>query len=93
MKPFPLEPVQVGSLHFRWVESQLDREVQDRSVRRGQARLAVISFDLLDLVLVHTCAMEILPMSFNSVEAVIRPGNHDGDHFALSSAEFPSFMH
>ena len=89
----PLQPLQVRSLHSRRVESQLDREIQNHGVLCGESGLPVISFDLLDLSQIHTCVMEILPMSFNSVEAVIRPGNHDCDHLALSPAEFSAFMH
>jgi hypothetical protein len=54
---------------------------------RSELGTVVVVLDVLGQLLILRLGTEILSVSFDSIEAVIGPGNHRRQHFALGAGE------
>jgi hypothetical protein len=53
----------------------------------GKLGPAVIMLNLLGQLLVSCFLTEILPVRFNSIKALVRPGDNGGQHFPFGARE------
>ncbi len=60
-------------------------ELRQSLLARNQSGAPVVALDLLGQLSIACFCTEILPVSFDSVETVVRPGNDCGHELALGA--------
>jgi hypothetical protein len=69
------------------------RKLAERLFSGRELRPQIIVLDVLGQLRVPSFLTEILPVRFDSIEAVVRPGDHRSQHLALGARQSGRSVH
>jgi hypothetical protein len=69
------------------------RELGERLLARRELGAPIVVLDVLGQLGVTGFDTEILPVSFDSVEAIVGPGNHRAQHFPFGARQARGAIH